>query len=408
LVALGLAALAVAFAGCAGSSGSDAAAVGQATLAPGTSANVPMLVDNVTASEPNVTVTDSGLLEASLSGEATVSGGVLAAWLNVQVPEDAEDGTTEIMLDVEDRSVAVLVDVQTVEESLPNGATAQVSLTARTSSGEVAVTTQRLIADAPFAKTEDFQPRRQYQPIPVQISPQARLPGELVSRVAQSAVNHSFSVDVPKAFGPAAVEQNETREETINKTRTDQRSVEFPKDPAQQQGLISEDVEEGDEVTLPGRELPYVAAMVNGTHVRIEVDAQQGDNVTLYEAWPNQSTVTNVTEDEITFHTDPEVEPGKAFTWRTEWPKATEITAETNETITLRHTPDVGTAYEQQTRRGQTVNVTVKAVEPDRIVVSQDNPHPLAGQTITFEVTVEGVQSGGPSIGGAPSSPGGR
>ena len=63
----------------------------------------------------------------------------------------------------------------------------------------------------------------------------------------------------------------------------------------------------------------------------------------------------------------------------------------------------VGTEFEAQNAKGETITLVVTRIEGDKITV--DANHPLAGQTVTFEVTVQGsrdatpdeIQSGRPA-----------
>jgi FKBP-type peptidyl-prolyl cis-trans isomerase SlyD len=54
----------------------------------------------------------------------------------------------------------------------------------------------------------------------------------------------------------------------------------------------------------------------------------------------------------------------------------------------------VGAEFEAQNARGESIMLTVTRIEGDRITV--DANHPLAGQTISFEVTVQEIRDATP------------
>ena len=62
-----------------------------------------------------------------------------------------------------------------------------------------------------------------------------------------------------------------------------------------------------------------------------------------------------------------------------------------NAPVELRH---VGAEFEAQNAKGESIVLVVTRVEADKITV--DANHPLAGQTITFEVTVRDIRDATP------------
>ncbi|MEW6330011.1 MAG: peptidylprolyl isomerase [Pseudomonadota bacterium] len=54
----------------------------------------------------------------------------------------------------------------------------------------------------------------------------------------------------------------------------------------------------------------------------------------------------------------------------------------------------IGAEFEAQNARGESIMLTVTRIEGDRITV--DANHPLAGQTISFEVTVQDIRDATP------------
>lgn len=403
--------LASAFAGCAGPSGADAETITETSMASGSQATLPLALENATWSADNVTVeaVDTAGLDVSTSDEVQIVDGTLAAWVDVSVPDDAEPGPHDVQLEVsgsggDARTVEFALTVVDPGDGIPQGQIAVVNFTALTQDGQLALTNNANVAQAPFDEAPGFQEPRGFQPTPVPISQQARFPTELVQALSGASVNQTLTVDVPEAFGPAERQQNVTREETLERNRTAPRAFSLPKQQAAQQGLIDRQTEEGDSVELPTSELPYVVDQLNQTHVRIEVDVSEGDNVTLHQAWPDATKVLNLTEENVTVRTTPNVDEGETFTWRDSWPDATELVRVTNESIVIRHSPEEGLTYTEQTRQG-VQNVTVEEVQESQIVLSRENPHPLGGETLSFTMTVVDQREPRRQPGGGAPSP---
>lgn len=381
-------------AGCAGPGGTGADVVHTATLAPGTQASLPLVLENATGPADNVSVevADAAGLDVSEPDRVHVEDGEFAAWIEVSVPEDAQTGTHDVLVSVdgpsaEDRTVRLVLSIEEPDEGIQQGKMAMVEFSAHTQDGTLAVSNNETVANAPLPKAQSFREPRSYQASPIPISPRSQYPAQIVQALQSAGVNQTLSVDLPQTYGPETRQDNVSREETIQRNRTAPSSLEVSMRRAQTQGIVDRGTQQGDPVDLPNSQLPYVVDSMNRTHVRIALDVQEGDNVTLHAAWPNATEILEVTEDNVTFRTDPTTEPGERFTWRDGWPNATEIVELTNETIVLRHSPEEGYTYTEPTRQGER-NVTVQEVREDQIVLERENPHPLAGQTLTFTMTV--------------------
>lgn len=404
--------LTLVLAGCASPGDTSADAKGALNLAPGSTASVPLTFAdiNATPADAQVAVADADGLDVQPPGTLLAGdNATLNGWLTVTAPSDAEPGDHQVTVTLEagDQTQEALVDVSITQpnETLAQGEIAQLHLTARTQEGQIAFTTDGNISDSPFPTTESFQPPQRPGPTQVPLQERAQLPGDLLSQLVGAGVGQDLSVDIPEAFGPETIEQNQSREETVQRTVERQRVTEVPRQLAQQRQLINQSTEEGDTLSLPGTALPYVVDHLNQTTVRLVLDAQENQTYTLQEAWPDAAEVTQVNQTTVTLYVTPPVEDGEMFTWNPNWPNATEIATMTDEEIVLRHSPDPGTTYTQTSRRGQTAELTVAELTEESVVLHRDNPHPLAGQTMTFEIHIEGAQQAPQRGMGQPGQP---
>lgn len=379
--------------GCAGpGDGEEFADAETMTLAPGTTASMPLMLNDTDADPEEVTIsTEDDGLDASLSNQASNGETGLAAWLTVSASESAEDGehVLDVLLDGEERQLPVTVD--TPDDPLQEGEIGHLTFTARTSAGEVVMTNDERTAQSPLPKAASYQDPQQFEPISAQLVEQGQLPAPLVNGVIGSEVGHTNSVDVPEIFGPEKIEQTQQREETIQREIVAPSQMEYPTQQAQR--ILPRDAQEGDEVDVPatqdGQMLPYVIEELGQQQVSFSFAAEEGQRLTLYEAWPDAANVTDVGAEEVTVYVTPEQQEGDTLTWVQEWGNVTEVTSITEEEIVLRHSPEEGLTYQQMDRRSQqAVETEIVQVTEDEIVLSQTNPHPLAGETLTFDVTI--------------------
>lgn len=381
--------------GCAGPAGEQMEDAQAMSLAPGTDAAMPLVLDE--ADDPrNATVeaSDAGL-EASLSDAPEDAPEAFAGWLTVSASAEAEPGehVVDVTVDGEERELPVTVDE--VDEPIEEGQITNLTFSARTQAGELVMTNEANTTEAPIPQAASFQEPRSYGPTQVRLSQRGQLPSELVDALTGAEVGHSLSVEVPEVFGPEKTEDEHPREEEIDRETTVPNEIDAPRRQAQQ--LLPQDAQEGDEVDVPvtqqGQGVPYTIKQLGQQQVSLELALEKGANVTLYQAWPDQAEVTNTTGENATIRLNPDAQEGDVLTWNENWGEVTEITSITNETITLRHSPEVGTTYQTMDRRSQQqIETEIVDVTEDRIVVEKTNPHPLAGQTIVFDVTIEGAR----------------
>lgn len=400
-------------AGCASPGGSPGETAGELTLASGSQASAPLTFEDVDAApeEAQLSITDDDGLDVQEPG-ALLAGdnGTLNAWLTVAAPEDAETGDHQVAValegpDGQSQDAVVDVEITQPDETLAEGQIAMLHLTARTPEGTVAFTTDQNVSESHFPKTESFQAPQRPGPTQVPLQQQAQLPGDLLEQLIGAGVGQDLSAEIPEAFGPETIEQPQERQETVERSQEQQRSTEVPRQIAEQQQLIDSSTQEGDELEIPGTPLPYVVDHLNETAVVLALDVEENETYTLHEPWPDGTEVTEVNQTTVTLYTTPTHEPGERFTWNPDWPEATEIVELTDDQIVLEHSPEVGTTYTQQGQQGQMVELTVAELTEEEIIVHQNNPHPLAGQTMTFEIHVDGVQEAPQGGMGQPGQP---
>lgn len=381
--------------GCAGSGGAPQLDSAQAlTMSSGTNASTPFVV-NKSDVEGEIAPEDVHLsapdgLNASLE-DVTKADGELAGWITVSAASDAAEGEHTVEVSVAGEQRAVPVTVEEPEEPLTRGDAPSLSFTARTMDGELVMTTQQNVSEAPFPESAAFQASNSHQPMQLKLGERSRLPGAIVDALVGAGVNHTRSVQVDEFFGPEKIEQTRERETTIQREVNASTELTLPARQAQQ--LIPRNAQQGDEVDVPvgqsGQTAPYTIEQLSRQKVKLSLALEAGDQVTLHEAWPGAGNVTNATGEKATIYESPNASVGDTLTWVEPWGNVTEVTEITDEEIVLRHTPEEGLTYEQtDPRSGQAVATEVLSVGPQEITVEKTNPHPLAGQSVVFDVTV--------------------
>lgn len=413
--------LLVLLAGCLGPPALDAdvsAVVAEATVAPGTQAAFGVAIDGIgdeVAGPLEFEAADAAGLDVTLPDPVQVNGtNATGAWLTVAVPDGAEPGTHEVLIRVVDSGgdgvaeVTLTVEVAAADPTVEEGQTAVVHFTGRLSDGAVFATNVQAVDNASVPKDDLYRPPQgpqAFQPAPVDTRPGAGLIEGIRRLIVGTGVGHTVTETVPAhlAFGNETIRSEQPREESVDRNVTQQRVFEGR---LQIFGsLINETTEEGDIVEVPFGDghMPYEVTHLNDTHANITAFVEVGDRFTHTAAWPNATEVVEIDADanEVRLRETPTTDVGEAFTLRPEWPNATEVVEVTNATIRIRHSPEVGTTYTQQTQQGP-IEVTVVELTDDAVVVEQDNPHPLAGEPLAFDITVVEVQQAPPGGGGSP------
>jgi FKBP-type peptidyl-prolyl cis-trans isomerase 2 len=391
----------VLLAGCTGPGGGPAYEASPTTITPGASGATALVLGEDAGGFDQVEVAEDDGLDVDVKLPAD-GGNASAVWVVVTAPEDAEEGEHGVLLDVDPKDgepaqARVPVEVATPEDPLGSGEVANLTLSALTLDGQLAYTNDEAVANASLPKAPGYQDLGTYRPIPAPVgeraAQQSQLPVQLLGALNGTGVGHSLYVEVPDAFGPEFQNSTQPREETVDRTLETQASIELP--PQQAQRFVSPNAQEGDEVRLPlagpqAPGIPYVLVNKTQQSLGFELAAEEGGALTLYEAWPDATVVDAIDNGTATLNTTPPDEEGNLLTWNQDWGKTTELVSVNATTITLRHGPEEGITYVQTDQRsGQTINTTVVEVTEDEIVLQQENPHPLGGETLGFAVTVE-------------------
>lgn len=359
------------------------------TLAPQSTGHVLLQLDaSGDPAQVALEIADDGGLEVLLPERLHHNDTSAAGWVGIDIPEGAS-GDHEVVLDVSGATVdqiTIPVAVDAGGETLEAGAVALVDVVLRTEDGTLALNSRADVESSALPRSEGYQPAPEPGPMPLTLSPQ-ELPPEILDPLTALAIGHSTTVALPDFFGATQEEQEQPREESIDRRTTLDRFQSMDRQMAQQQGIIDDSTQEGD--SIDGGGLSYIVETLNDTTLRLEVDAAEGDRVSFYEPWPEATVVEDRTANEVIFRTDAPTETGERFTWQPDWPDATEVVSTNDTDIVLRHSPEVGTTYQANTQQGP-VEQEVTAVDEDAIVITQDNPHPLAGETIFLEATMVG------------------
>lgn len=134
---------------------------------------------------------------------------------------------------------------------------------------------------------------------------------------------------------------------------------------------------------------PYRIVTIDDERVEYTLQAEAGQAYTLFPFWEGGSEVVRVTEASVVFYSTPTTAIGEAFTMQPYWPDMSAIQDITNETIVVRHTPTIGLKFTIPASQFQAAReATVMDVTDDGIVVAVASAHPLAGQTLTFDIEV--------------------
>lgn len=380
--------------GCAGNGAEPLESAQAVTMSPGTNASTAFTLDETQASSlsaDNITASSSqDGLSASVTANADGDGGIVG-WVSVQATDEASEGdhTVDVNLGGDQRTVSV--EVAEPSDPLGQGDIGHLTFTARTLDGELVMTNDENVSQAPHPEHSAFQAAQSFDPAPAQLSERGQLPAELVRSLVGADVGHDREVHIEEFFGPETLEQTRNRETNLTRELTAPVELSYPTQQAGQ--FLPRDAQQGDEVDVPvdqaGHRVPYILEEVGRQQVQLSLALDQNDTFTLYEPWPNTANVTDVGEEQATIRVEPGVAEGDVLAWNDAWGNVTEVVEVTDEKIVLRHSPEEGLVYEQtDARSGQAVRTEVLEVTDDEIVVEQTNPHPLAGDTVVFSVTI--------------------
>lgn len=386
------------------------AIVPDATIAPGQTASVGLLLRNpgAVAERVRVTVAAAGPVTGP-AGEATIveveAGAERAALLPISVAAGAAPGDHRVVLEaattsepVKRATVAVTVRVPGPGDAVDEGERAVVYYVGRLEDGAMFNTNHPAFGDAPLPRTADY--RKSTGNLTIETGAGANVIPGFWRGVLGMVEGETRTITIPpsQAYGEKIVR------ETVNRTTTFERRFEIEVNPlTRPYSSFVEHVTTSGQGSAEDYEVGDTFTLAQGTNVwTMKLTAITNDTITYIPAppvgtkftlpasppaWQNASVVESVDEEKIVLYTTPPQKVGERFTFLAHWPGASEVLRLTDDEIVLRHTPSVGLEYVPSTQPGAPT-YTVERVEEDGIDVVHESPHPLAGETLVFDVTV--------------------
>lgn len=344
-------------------------------------------------------VLDAGGWTTRSTGAAPLGPNGTGFFLHVKVPEDAQDGVHNVTVraradDVAGPATTLQVHVGAPEKTVDSGEKAQVDYVGRFVNGTVFATSHKDIDQSPIPKAGFYQGGGPYQPLNVTVGPQPQFikgfnDGLIGLGVGDDA---TFLVPPSQGYGNETTVGSTKRNLTINRTITQQRTFNLSRPALERQGLINKTHEQGETITVgqgPSSQV-YKITFLNETKVELTLQVEEGETTTHYQQWPNSSVVKKVNETHVKYYVTPTTDLCEKFTWHDYWPNASMVINATETNLTIQHTPEVGSTYTPPSRfPGQSSSKrTVIEVAEEKIYYRRDNPHPLAGTTLVFDVSV--------------------
>jgi FKBP-type peptidyl-prolyl cis-trans isomerase 2 len=361
-----------------------------------------------------------GIATGRSSEAAVASNSSLALFVPVDIPANAPEGVHGLTVRVVSgdrilraRDNAVSLTILPEAPGVQVGDRAEVRYLGRLAdTGRAFASNEQALVGAPFLKTDAYQ----YNPamLPVSTEPRNVVLGIYEGILGmQPGETRTLTFGFEKGYGPPSENDTVPRREVIERTLAAHNDVQrVPRatfddyivetrqgDPATY-GLNSTFTLDDDQNVWPYRIVTF-----NEQLVEYKLAAKVGDTFTLYPYWPQGTEIIEIDEEDVVFFTTPTTAPAPegtcpprqggagsdCFTMRQEWPEMSTLDAEPNAThIVVRHDPPAQYRY-TTAQSGQTREVVVAALGEDEITVAVAAQHPLAGRTLTFDITVVSV-----------------
>lgn len=377
-------------------------------IAPGTTYAMPLLVVSNQDEDAGVTVTGTHVTDSRF-GDVPAHD-ALGGYATLEVPSDAQEAfttTLTVRIGDQERDVDVRVDPAVEGDQAGDHTIVNADYVGRLADGSIFDTSVPALAHGPFPKSAQFQARGGLQPLEVHLNPQQ--PG-VVEGFYNALVgmtegeSKTATLDPSEGYGPPRIHENVTAVTELDRENRVERFInDIPIAQLPPQFEI-ETKQEGDTLTYrteqDGEEFVFEFELIRkGTDsVDLERLEEIGSTTTFYPMWPDATEVVDITDEHIVYETTPPEDQG-LFTWdvdprshHAQWEDATRIEDVTSEQILLRHIPEEGSTYElvQNPRQGPQTFL-VESVDTDNVHVSTDNPHPLGGLSLTFDVMLHEV-----------------
>lgn len=259
--------------------------------------------------------------------------------------------------------------------------------------GEVFNTNDPDLRDAPFPRIREYA----YTPsiLPVRGGDEPTVVKGLYEALLGMRPGESRTVEFgpDHGWGAETLREREPRDEILPREHVvrieEERSARetFESHIASQGGNASE-YAVGDVFTLEqaGNVWRYRITEMDATSVAFVVTMDVGDVFTLYPFWPEASVVVAAGEDGYVLRTTPTTQVGEPLTVRAPWPAMSTLVSVNDTDMAIRHSPPEGLVYSSLDVGGVRRELRVEEVTETTIVVSYENPSPLAGRDVVFDV----------------------
>lgn len=374
-----------------------AAEAGKSAL-PGGEVTFPVVVRNGKTEAAHVTLaTGSGFaVRFSPASLDVPPRGEQGAFATVTVPPNAAPGAARVLVQatVGGQPVASLplaLSVARPGGGAGEGDQVEVEYVGRFPNGTVFDTNVQAVGDGPFPKLEG---RRQYEPLSLLLSGQGGTIDGFWTNLTGLAVGQSrtFTLAPEDAFGGATVREEDDRQVVVPRlSQPFPRSQTFPRSILSQQ--LNESSKVGDNLTIAdrnGNSRLFQVTALDAINATITWQVRVGEPFTIYGVWPGQSRAFRVTPESVVFRTTPD-DANATFTFDAAWPNMSRVLRLNDTEIIVQHDPPVGLEY-VEARSGQQVAARVVAVTADKVVSELPNRHPLANETVVFDVTMREVR----------------
>lgn len=371
------------------------------SAAPGTSVTFPVVVRNGGAEA--ITVELGTPASSPLRAEVAPHNLTLApgqqrgAFATVRLAPGQATGAARVVVQASSAgkalaSLPLTLGVAVPAQAAKVGDQVNVDYVGRFTNGTLFDTSVRAVGEGPFEKPAGF--RRDYQPLQVLLGPEAGTIEGFWKGIVGTGVGQSKTIALSpeEAYGNATLRQDVPRTTELQRLSQPLPRVQnFPRTILTQQLNASSKV--GDLISLAdpsGNNRTYLITALDTVNTSISWQVKQGDAFTIYPVWPGQSFAHVVTNDTVVFRTTP-AQPAQALTFYAFWPNATRVQSMNETAIVIDTSPRVGSTFQLPQQGAGTARIA--DLTPTSIVVERPNSHPLAGQTLVFDLAVRDART---------------
>lgn len=374
-------------------------------VTPGHTAGFAITVHNRDVSAKDLRVEVSGPGVTARSDPQTVrAAGNATFFVAVPVPAGAAPGELDLDVQILDGAAplrteegALSLTILPRGEGLAPGDAAVVMYTGRiATTGRVFNTNDPALVGLNFPRTDSY--RFSAGLFTVETAPRPTVVEGFYEGLLGMQPGESRTVTFPpeKGYGPGVTRETIDREESLDRTFALKNTAEsvardvFDDYIASTKQTKAEPWAAGDvfRFTQAGNSWPYRITALTATQVSYELAAQLGEKYTIFPFWTNASEIVGINETHVSFYTTPTTAIGAPITMKAYWPEMSSVVELTEDTIVVRHSPPQGFRYTMPAGMGQPRESTVAEVTATSIVVATPATHPLAGQDLTFDITL--------------------